>query len=74
MEKGYVMLCPDCGSTDVKRDESVPAAVRFGVPIWMKCQSCGFRSPAFLEVKIEEAEKIREEIKKAMQEEKNLKQ
>ncbi|MCD4739712.1 hypothetical protein K8R43_00815 [archaeon] len=74
MENKRVLLCPNCGSTEVKRDNSNLAAIRFGAPIWMKCQACGFKSPAFLEVKPEEVEKIREEIKNAIKEEQDLNQ
>ena len=64
MKEEYVRVCPNCGSTDVKRDESVPAAVQFGAPIGMICRSCGFKSPVFLEVNVDDLEKVREQLKK----------
>ncbi len=62
--KNKILVCPKCGSTDIRIEFENAAKVRLGAPLDRICNSCGYKSTFFLSVDREDVEKIRKEIKK----------
>lgn len=62
--ENFIKICPKCGSIDVKEELDNPAKVRFGAPLDLTCQACGFKAKIFPEVKEEDIETFRKKLKK----------
>jgi ribosomal protein L37E len=54
-KKQFVKICPRCGSKNVDRDVAT-----YNIAPYYICKSCGFGSPLFPEISLNEARKLKD--------------
>lgn len=59
-----VLICPRCGSIDIKMNPDHLSAVIGVTPIESKCKNCGYLSKIFPDICIDDIEMFRKHIKK----------
>ena len=60
----YVMVCPECKSTDVHIDKENPLQPAMGLPEKYVCENCGHNGYGFPEVLTSELENFEKEVDK----------
>jgi predicted RNA-binding Zn-ribbon protein involved in translation (DUF1610 family) len=61
-EQPTVRLCPNCGSSEIITDFSIPAIVQYGAPLGYRCENCGLRSPFALDVDKKKENYVRKKL------------
>jgi len=62
--KNRILICPKCGSIDIKSHPDHLSAVIGVTPIESQCKNCGFLSKIFPEIGIKGIQGFRNQIKK----------
>ena len=62
MEKGYIKICPKCGSTKIQKPITITAA--YGAPQNNLCNNCNHESQFFPEVEKKDIDKFRKDLLK----------
>ncbi len=61
---GYVLICPECKSPDVRIDKSNPLQSVMGLPSYYSCNRCGHSSNVFPEIRISELDSFEKDVDK----------